>query len=116
MRGAVVALAMGADGLIGTAAQAYDPTDCMRDVGKVQPTLAVGLATRLCAASWSAEPVKCFLGSAEIDRTITVGISVDLCAGTTDASKTVACYAKAGQAGLNRGLATTLCGARKPEQ
>lgn len=96
-----------------SAARANDPIDCMRAFAKIQNGTTVGLATRLCAASWSPEPLKCYIRVSEVDKTISVGISIDLCAGSTDAERTISCYLRASKDGLNRGLSTTLCGAKK---
>jgi hypothetical protein len=53
----------------------------------------------------------------KVDGGMIRGIAVDLCAGAVDSEKTVECYVKAGTIGkLNRGLSTTLCGAKKFEQ
>ena len=93
---------------------AYDPLDCMNDVVAIDSTITTGLATRLCSATWSPEPVLCYGVVSLADDTIPRGIAIDLCAGSTDAKRTVQCYVDAGtQRKLNRGLSTTLCGARK---
>lgn len=55
--------------------------------------------------------------ASKVDDGIARFIAVDLCAGSVDAAKTIDCYVKAGtQRKLNRGLATTLCGAKKPDK
>ncbi len=101
----------------GTSAIAYDPLDCLNDVVKVDSEIPVGLATRLCSATWSAEPVKCYENAPKVDSGIPRGIAIDLCAGAVNSEKTLDCYYQAGtRRKLNRGLATTLCGARKPEK
>ena len=101
----------------GTAAFAYDPLDCLNDIAEVDPTIIVGLATKLCSGTWTPEPVKCYQKVSKIDREIPRGIAIDLCAGTVSAEKTLDCYHQAGaRRNLNRGLSTTLCGARKPEK
>ena len=101
----------------GTAAFAYDPVDCFDDIAKVDSGINNGLATRLCSGAWTPEPVHCYQNVPNIDADIPRGIAIDLCAGTVDAGKTLDCYEKAStELKLNRGLATTLCGAKKPEQ
>lgn len=63
----------------------------------------------------STEPIACYRALAELDKEMIVGLAVRLCSGTTDATKTVACYAVAwlpasdGGLGLNRGNAIDLC-------
>ena len=42
------------------------------------------------------------------------GIAIDLCAGSVSSEMTLECYSKAAAKQMNRGLATTLCGAKKP--
>ncbi|CAH1602093.1 hypothetical protein THF1C08_790005 [Vibrio jasicida] len=37
-------------------------------------------------------------------------MATELCSGSSDAEKTLMCYAKSAEAELTRGLATTLCG------
>lgn len=101
--------------IYGTAAFAYDPLDCLDDIAKVDPEIVVGLATRLCSGAWTAEPVKCYQNLSKVDDGISRGIAIDLCAGAENSEKTVACYAKAASR-MNRGLATTLCGAKKLEK
>ncbi len=96
-----------------TAAFAYDPHDCLNDVVRVESEIPVGLAVRLCSGTWSEEPVRCYQNLSKIDEDIPRGIAIDLCAGTVSSVKTLECYSKAGMRQLNRGLATTLCGARK---
>jgi hypothetical protein len=55
--------------------------------------------------------------ASKVDDGIPRFIAVDLCAGAVDAAKTIECYVKAGtQRKLNRGLASTLCGAKKAEK
>jgi len=49
--------------------------------------------------------------SVDADR----GIAIDLCAGSANAENTLKCYEKAGEGGLARFLATTLCGVREPK-
>lgn len=94
---------------------AYDPLDCVNDIAKVDKEINVGLATRLCAGSWSSEPVTCYKNAALVDKDINRGTAIDLCAGSVNAEKTIACYGEAGQR-FNRGIATTLCGAKKQEK
>jgi hypothetical protein len=93
---------------------AYDPLDCLKDVSKVDKDIIVGLATKLCSGAWTAEPVKCYAQVSHVDTTIPRGIAIDLCAGSADAENTLKCYKKAGERGLARFLATTLCGVRVP--
>jgi hypothetical protein len=100
----------------GTPAFAYDPLDCLNDIAEVDSGITVGLATRLCSAAWTPEPVKCYIIVSKADDGIPRGIVIDLCAGAVDSEKTVDCYAKASGRKMNRGLATTLCGAKKPEK
>lgn len=101
----------------GSASFAYEPLDCLNEVAEVDSSINVGLATKLCSAAWTSEPVKCYVLVSKVDDTIPRFIAIDLCAGTTDAEKTVECYVKAGtKRNLNRGLSTTLCGARKTEK
>lgn len=63
----------------------------------------------------STEPIVCYRSLGEVDKEIVVGLAVRLCGGTTDAMRTVACYAVAwspasgGGLGLNRGQAIDLC-------
>ena len=97
-------------------ALAYDPLDCLDDIARAYPTMIVGLATQLCSAAWSPEPVKCYSLVTNVYNQIPRGIAIDLCAGSTNAKDTVSCYGKAADRGLNRGLATTLCGAKKQER
>jgi len=94
---------------------AYDPYDCLNDVAKVDSEITVGLATRLCSGAWTPEPVKCYKNVSNIDDEISRGIAIDLCAGSVSSEKTLKCYSKSGTRELSRGLATTLCGAKKPE-
>ncbi|WP_146174280.1 hypothetical protein [Pseudomonas sp. GV071] len=98
---------------LGHSALAYDPYDCLDDVANVDPEMPIGLATELCSGSWSPEPVNCYQGASKIDEEILRGIAVELCAGSTNAGNTLECYAKSGGRDLNRGLATTLCSAKK---
>ena len=101
----------------GTAAFAYDPLDCLNEIATVDPTINVGLATKLCSGTWTPEPVKCYQNASKIDAGIPRGIAIDLCAGTVSSQKTLDCYHQAGvRRNLNRGLATTLCGVKKPEK
>ena len=94
----------------------YDPLDCLNDIAEVDPSINVGLATKLCSAAWTPEPVKCYSLVSKEDSSIPRFIAIDLCAGTVNSKKTIECYVKAGTTRqLNRGLATTLCGARKTE-
>lgn len=97
-------------------ANAYDPIDCYRELALVDPDISKGLATKLCSASWSAEPINCYVEVAKVDKGMTRGIAIDLCAGAIDAEKTVACYLRAGEINLNRGLSTSLCGAKKQDR
>jgi hypothetical protein len=98
-------------------ALAYDPVDCFDDIARADPTINVGLATKLCSGAWSPEPVKCYRLVPDVDNEIPRFIAIDLCAGSTNAQNTVSCYRKAmGDRGLSRGLATTLCGAKKQER
>ena len=99
-----------------TAAFAYDPYDCVSDVARVDSEIPIGLATRLCSGSWSPEPVKRYQSISKIDDGIPRGIAIDLCAGSVNSEKTIECYSNGGALKLNRGLATTLCGAKKPEK
>ena len=92
---------------------AYDPYDCLNDAVKADSTIPVGLATRLCAAAWSPEPAKCYQNASLTDSTIPRFIAVDLCAGSVSSDRTLECYAKSSDRKLNRGLATSLCGATK---
>ena len=94
---------------------AYDPLDCLKDASKVDKDISVGLATKLCSGAWTAEPVKCYAQVSRVDTTIPRGIAVDLCAGSSNAENTLKCYEKAGESGLARFLATTLCGVREPK-
>lgn len=93
---------------------AYDPFDCLNDVAKVDSEIIIGLATRLCSGAWTPEPVKCYQDISKIDGDIPRGIAIDLCAGTVSSEKTLECYSKAATNQMSRGLATTLCGAKKP--
>lgn len=70
-----------------------------------------GQSIKLCAGSSSQEPAKCTANISKVDSEIIRGIAVDVCSQTTNANKTISCYAKAAST-LNRGLATTLCSAR----
>ena len=92
---------------------AYDPYDCLNDVAKIDTKIPIGLATQLCSATWSSEPVICYAGTSLVDKEMPRGLAIELCAGSVDAKKTLECYAKSGNRKLNRGLATTLCGANK---
>ena len=94
---------------------AYSPLDCVNDIANFEKEISVGLAARLCAATWTPEPVICYKSVGLVDEKINRGTAIDLCAGTVNAEKTVACYAEAGQR-FNRGIATTLCGAKKQEK
>ena len=94
---------------------AYDPLDCLKDISKVDKDIIVGLATKLCSGAWTAEPVKCYAQVSRVDTTISRGIAIDLCAGSANAENTLKCYEKAGERGLARFLATTLCGVREPK-
>jgi hypothetical protein len=101
----------------GTAAFAYDPLDCLNDIATADSEIPIGLATRLCSGSWTPEPVKCYQDASKIDDGIPRSIAIDLCAGTVSSKKTLDCYHQAGaRRNLNRGLATTLCGVKKPEK
>jgi hypothetical protein len=102
----------------GTAAFAYDPLDCLNDIAKADAEIPAGLAARLCSATWTPEPVKCYQKVSKIDQEIPRGIAIDLCAGTVSAEKTLDCYHQATVARrqMSRGLATTLCGVKKPEK
>jgi hypothetical protein len=101
----------------GTSAFAYDPVDCLNEIGTVDPGIIVGLATKLCSGAWTREPVKCYLGATKADDGISRGIAIDLCAGAVNAENTIACYVRAGtERKLSRGLATSLCGAKKSER
>jgi hypothetical protein len=101
----------------GTAAFAYDPLDCLNDIAKADSEIPIGLATRLCSGTWTPEPVKCYQNASKIDDGIPRSIAIDLCAGTVSSQKTLDCYHQAGaRRNLNRGLATTLCGVKKPEK
>ena len=96
-----------------TSTFAYDPYDCLNDLASIDSEILIGLATELCSGTWSSEPVKCYQGISLIDIEILRGIAIELCAGSVNAEKTLECYAKGGTRQLNRGLATTLCGANK---
>ena len=101
----------------GTAAFAYDPLDCLNDIASVDSEIPIGLATRLCSGTWTPEPVKCYQNASNIDDSIPRIIAIELCAGTVSSEKTLDCYYQAGtKRHLNRSLATTLCGAKKPEK
>ena len=101
----------------GTAVFAYDPLDCLNDIAGVDSEINIGLATRLCSGTWTPEPVKCYQNVSKIDDGMPRGIAIDLCAGTVNSEKTLDCYYQAGaRRHLNRGLATTLCAAKKPEK
>ena len=101
----------------GTAAFAYDPVDCLNDIAKVDPEINMGSATKLCSGAWTPEPVKCYQSVSKVDDSIPRFIAIDLCAGAVDSERTVDCYVNAGtRRKLNRGLATTLCGAKKIEK
>src|SRR5260370_28755286 len=101
----------------GTAAFAYDPLDCLNDIATADSEIPIGLATRLCSGTWTPEPVKCYQDASKIDDGIPRSIAIDLCAGTVSSKKTLDCYHQAGaRRNLNRGLATTLCGVKKPEK
>lgn len=96
---------------------AYDPLDCLNDIASLDSEIIIGLATRLCSGAWSPEPVKCYQNVSQLDNSIPRGIAIDLCAGTVDAERTLDCYYKAGaKRQLNRGLSTSLCGAKKSEK
>jgi hypothetical protein len=96
---------------------AYDPVDCVNDIAEADPGIAAGLAARLCSGSWTREPLRCYALVLTVDKEIPRFIAIDLCAGALDGEKTVDCYAKAGaRLKMNRGLATTLCGAKKIEK
>jgi hypothetical protein len=98
-------------------ALAYDPVDCFDDTARADTKINVGQATKLCSGAWSPEPVKCYTLVPDVDNEIPRFIAIDLCAGSTNAKNTVSCYRKAmGDRGLNRGQATTLCGAKKQER
>ena len=71
-----------------------------------------GQSQRLCAGSDSTEPAKCAARISRVDSEISKGIAVDVCSGSTNAEKTIACYAKASST-FNRGMAITLCGAKE---
>jgi hypothetical protein len=100
----------------GTAAFAYDPLDCLNDIAKADSGIPIGLATRLCSGTWTPEPVKCYQNASKIYAGIPRFIAIDLCAGTVSSQKTLDCYQAAANRNLNRGLATTLCGVKKPEK
>ena|SRR5690554_4490956 len=91
----------------------YDPYECLNDVASLDSDIPVGLATELCSGAWSPEPVKCYAGISLLDKEIPRRIAIDLCAGSVNAERTLECYTKSGTYELNRGLATTLCGANK---
>jgi hypothetical protein len=96
---------------------AYDPVDCLNDLAEIDPKIVMGLATKLCSGTWTPEPIKCYLMASKADDGIPRGIAIDLCAGAVDAEKTIDCYVKAGiERKMIRGLATTLCGAKKLEK
>jgi hypothetical protein len=102
----------------GTAAFAYDPLDCLNDIARADAEIPIGLATRLCSGTWTPEAVKCYQKVSKIDQEIPRSIAIDLCAGTVSAEKTLDCYHQATvtRRQMSRGLATTLCGVRKPEK
>jgi hypothetical protein len=102
--------------MVTSVAFAYDPYDCLDDVVKADSTIPVGLATRLCSGAWSPEPAKCYQNASLVDSTIPRFIAVDLCAGSVSSEKTLECYSKSSTRKLNRSLATSLCGAKKPEK
>ncbi len=96
---------------------AYDPIDCVDAISEADPGINTGLAARLCSGSWTREPLRCYALVLTVDKEIPRFIAIDLCAGALDGEKTVDCYAKAGaRLKMNRGLATTLCGAKKIEK
>ena len=97
-----------------TTAFAYDPVDCLNDAAKVDSEITMGLAVRLCSGTWTPGPAKCYQNVSKIDGGIPRGIAIDLCAGTVSSEKTLECYSKAATRKMSRGLATTLCGAKKP--
>ncbi|HAS8533640.1 TPA: hypothetical protein I7745_22475 [Vibrio vulnificus] len=96
--------------LISSSAVAYDPYNCLSDVSEVDKDIPIGLATELCSGAWTKEPATCYLGASLIDEKIPRFLAIKLCSGSSDAKKTLMCYAKSAEAELNRGLATTLCG------
>ena len=101
----------------GSAAFAYDPVDCFNDISEVDPSITAGLAAKLCAGAWTREPLRCYVLVSRADDAIPRFIAIDLCAGALDAENTVDCYAKAAaRLKMNRGLSTTLCGAKKIEK
>ncbi len=95
------------------AAFAYGPNDCLNDVVDIDSTMPVGLGTKLCHAAWTDAPANCYGAVSIYDESIPRFIAIDLCAGSTDAVRTLTCYKEVGERGLNRGLATTLCGENK---
>jgi len=116
-RGAIRSVLLVAAATCSAGALGYDPLDCLNDIAKVDPGINVGSATRLCSGTWTAEPVRCYVGVSKVDDGVPRFIAIDLCAGAVDAEKTVACYVRAStEQKLNRGLATTLCGAKKVEK
>jgi hypothetical protein len=98
----------------GTISSEYDPVDCLNEVADVDSGIVMGLATRLCSGAWTPEPIKCYITISKIDDGIPRGIAIDLCAGTVSSEETLECYSKAATRKMSRGLATTLCGAKKP--
>lgn len=96
-------------------AYAYSPLDCVDDIARVDKDINIGMASRICSGSWSPEPVACYTKVIQLDKGINRGIAIDLCAGSVKADDTVSCYLGAGQR-FNRGIATTLCGAKKQEK
>jgi hypothetical protein len=98
-----------------TDAFAYDPFDCLNDVARVDSGITMGLAVRLCSGTWTPEPVKCYQNVSKTDDGIPRGIAIDLCAGAVSSEKTLECYSKASTRQMPRFQATTLCGAKKPD-
>lgn len=96
-------------------AYAYSPLDCVDDIARFDKDINTVSAARICAGSWSPEPVDCYKKVTQLDKGINRGIAIDLCAGSLNANDTVSCYLEAGQR-FNRGIATTLCGAKKQEK
>jgi hypothetical protein len=84
----------------------------MHDAADADKGILVGMAVDLCGGAWSAAPVECYRGASTVDPGILKGIAIDLCAGSVDAKRTLACYRRAANQGMIRGLATKLCGAR----
>lgn len=95
-------------------ALAYDPFDCLSELAEIDSEINIGLGTRLCSGAWTPDPVVCYRNVSKIDSDISRGSAIDLCAGSVSSEMTLQCYSKAAIGKMARGLATTLCGTRKP--